>query len=86
MGSSAAAGPAVPSTTPERRAQHVEMGRNIVLSTGSTVLALVAAVVGIITVATPYWASFENRIDLCDPARVSRSEKNAGKMAAGCAR
>lgn len=40
----------------------MEMGRNVVLSTGSTTVAIVATIVGAVAVATPYWATFENRL------------------------
>ena len=34
------------------------MGRNVLLSAGSSLLAVVAFVVGVVVVATPYWAEF----------------------------
>ncbi|XP_037073317.1 uncharacterized protein LOC119094356 [Pollicipes pollicipes] len=38
------------------------MGRNVVLSAGSTLLGVVAFAVGVVAVATPYWATFEDFI------------------------
>ncbi|XP_043206425.1 uncharacterized protein LOC122372851 [Amphibalanus amphitrite] len=35
------------------------MGSNVVLSAGSSLLAVVSFVVGVVAVATPYWAEFE---------------------------
>ena len=38
------------------------MGRNVVLSAGSSLLAVVAFAVGVVAVSTPYWATFEDFI------------------------
>lgn len=39
-----------------------EMGRNLVLSAGSSILGVVAFGVGVVAIATPYWATFEDYI------------------------